>query len=326
MILSQVLLLLSTVAIHHVEQITKKVVLMKTLVLGGCGFIGRHIVKALSDKGIPTVVYDTNARTENSKEKCIYIHGSFTDLDRIENLIIKHEVTHVVHLISTTLPKNSNENIIHDIKSNLIQTVQLLEICVKHKIKRFLFMSSGGTVYGAPTCELINESHPTNPLCSYGINKLAIEKYLALFNQLYALNYVVLRAGNPYGHGQNPLSGQGVIANFIHRVKAGLPLEVWGDGSVVRDYLHVKDLAELAVLSLQSYVTGVFNAGSGRGTSINQLIDMLSNFSSRHIEVLFMKPRSLDVPKVILDCSLAKSTFKWDVKIALPDGIRDCLD
>ena len=296
---------------------------MRALILGGCGFIGAHLVNALREDSTPVVVVDVNADPEESTPGCIYVKGKFSDQALLETIIDHYGVTHVAHLVSTTLPKSSNEDKPYDLSSNVIQTLHLLDICVKHQVHKVLFMSSGGTIYGAPSCVPVAEDQPNDPICSYGISKLAIEKYLFLYRHLHGLNYIALRAANPYGPGQNPLTGQGVIANFVHKMLTQQPLEVWGDGSTLRDYFHVRDLAKLTRLALFSEVNGVFNAGSGVGVSINELIATLEPLFSRHAEVIFKEQRGLDVPAIVLDCTAAESKFGWRADTSLKIGIED---
>jgi UDP-glucose 4-epimerase len=296
---------------------------MKTLILGGCGFIGRHILMALTEAEMPVVVFDIHADPERSTPLCTYVSGEFSDSAKIDAVMAQHGITHVVHLVSTTLPKSSNDDKPHDVESNVIQTLRVLDLCVKYRVQRLLFMSSGGTVYGAPDQVPVSESHPNNPICSYGISKLAIEKYLFLYRHLHGLNYVVLRAANPYGPGQNPLSGQGIVANFIHKIHTGQALEVWGDGETVRDYFHVRDLANLAKRALVSQAVGVFNAGSGVGLSINQLVDVLRRTLKLPVAVAYQAARGLDVPAIVLDNSAAFNTFGWHAQTRLEVGIRE---
>jgi UDP-glucose 4-epimerase len=298
---------------------------MKTLVLGGYGFIGRHIVQTFADENMAIVVFDIHANPAHSTPHCTYVAGDFSDHDKIDALIAQHAITHVVHLVSTTVPKSSNEDKPYDVESNVIPTLHLLDLCVKYQVKRLLFMSSGGTVYGAPQQLPVDESHPTNPMCSYGISKLAIEKYLFLYRHLYGLNYVVLRAANPYGPGQNPLSGQGIVANFVHKMFSGQSIEVWGDGSNVRDYFYVRDLAAIARKALFSEVIGVFNVGSGVGISVNDIISMIARAGNFTPSVIYKEKRLLDVPSVVLNCNHAKNNFDWVPLTSINQGIEEYL-
>jgi UDP-glucose 4-epimerase len=171
---------------------------MNVLILGGLGFLGINVTKGMLEASHSVTVVDMNMPAKGRKiDGCKYVVCSFDKLSSISSEFDDIDV--VIHLISTTLPSTSNENIEHDISSNLLNTIELLHLCVEHNVKRVVFSSSGGTVYGIPDTIPISEDHPTNPICSYGIVKLPIEKYLQLFNRLYGLDYRILRISNPYG-------------------------------------------------------------------------------------------------------------------------------
>ncbi len=187
---------------------------MKALVIGGNGFIGTHLVTALKAEGIQVRVFDRYpSKFAEPDTKVEYIVGDLGNHGALNEIV--NGMDWVFHLAYTTLPKTSNDDPLYDVRSNLIDTIQLLQECNNFGIKKFVFVSSGGTVYGVPQTVPIKESHPTDPICSYGITKLAIEKYLQLFYHLYSLEYVVLRLSNPYGPGQNPNAKQGAMAFFL---------------------------------------------------------------------------------------------------------------
>ncbi len=296
---------------------------MNVLVLGGYGFIGSHIIDILSKNLIKTFVYDKNSKED--KNNTFYINGDFSDLLYIEDTIVKNNITHIIHLISTTLPKNSNEDIPFDITSNVVQSIKIMDLCVKYEIKKFIFMSSGGTVYGIPQYLPMNEEHPTNPLCSYGITKLSIEKYLQIYHRLHGLNYSIIRAANPYGPRQNYLSGQGIIANFVHKIEQQQALEIWGDGEIIRDYFDVRDLASLTFSVLTTDKTGIFNAGSGTGLSINEIVKVISSTTNTKPKIIYKEKRNFDIPSVILDISLTREIFNWHPEINIQKGIENYL-
>ena len=296
---------------------------MAVLVIGGCGFIGKHVVSALNSSGIHSVVFDKSADSKNNSKYCTYVSGDMGDLGIIKMNIEQCGITHVIHLVSTTLPKSSNEDMRADLTSNVVQMLSLLDLFVEAKIEKILFMSSGGTVYGNPEVLPVREDHPTDPICSYGIGKLAIEKYLALYKHLFGLDYVVLRAANPYGLGQNPFTNQGIIANFVHKMHCGLPLEVWGDGQIIRDYFDVRDLAMLTQGALFSQHLGIYNAGSGIGISINDIITVIASTTHLSANVIYKEQRMLDVPAIVLDCAKAEQAFGWRASISLEVGVAD---
>jgi UDP-glucose 4-epimerase len=297
----------------------------KSLVLGGAGFIGSHLVEALLKEGHKVTVFDKIGIKTDNLEKVLdeieLIEGDFLDEHFLEEL--PKGMDYVFHLVSTTLPATSNLNPVYDVQSNLAPSVKLIEQCVAHKIKKFFFISSGGTIYGIPEKTPIPETHPKNPINSYAITKLGVEKFLHLYHHLHGLDYVVLRLSNPYGPRQPFDKGQGVIAVFIHNILSGKPLEVWGDGAQLRDYLYIEDAinAFIAVLKKET-PSKIYNFGSGEPTSVNDIIRILREVSGRDIKVVYKPSRSADVPENYLDISRAKTQLGWKPNIGLMTGIK----
>jgi UDP-glucose 4-epimerase len=232
----------------------------------------------------------------------------------------------VVHLAWTTLPAASNRDPRADAADNIGGSLVLLEACRDAGVRRVVFASSGGTVYGPAARLPLAEEHPTQPLCAYGISKLAVEKYVALFHHLHGLEYFVLRPGNAYGPGQDPARGQSAPTVFTHRILAGEPVVIWGDGSTVRDYLHVDDLVEAIarVLASPTPATGprVFNVGTGRGTSLRELVELCGKVLGKTPRVEFAPARSLDVPANVLDARRLGQVTGWSARVSLPEGIE----
>jgi UDP-glucose 4-epimerase len=229
----------------------------KSLVLGGAGFIGSHLVESLLKKGHHVTVFDKiGIKTDNLKNVISdieLIEGDFLDEHYLE--ILPKNMDYIFHLISTTIPATSNLNPVYDVQSNLAPSVKLIEESVKNKIKKFIFISSGGTIYGIPEKTPIPESHEKKPINSYAITKLGVEKFLHLYSHLSGLDYTVLRMSNPYGPRQPYDKGQGVIAVFIHKILSGEPLEIWGDGSQIRDYMYISDAIQ--AIQLRKWKTDV---------------------------------------------------------------------
>lgn len=293
---------------------------MKTLVLGGNGFIGTHLVDALLEKGRFVRIYDRSpSRLSLTPQAAEYVEGELGNYGLLQEAVKGIEV--VYHLVSTTLPKTSNDDPIYDVRSNLIDTLQLLEACVEGGVRKVIFASSGGTVYGLPQTVPITEDHPTNPITSYGVVKLAIEKYMDLFWRLHGLYYTVLRISNPYGPYQNPGGQQGAIAVFLHHLRTGQPITIWGDGSVVRDYIYVSDLVDALMLAAEVETGKVLNVGSGHGTSLNELIALIGEVTGERPEVEYLPGRTLDVPANVLDIARAREGLGWRPRTALEDGI-----
>lgn len=293
---------------------------MKALVLGGNGFIGSHVVDALLMAGHNVRVFDRGSELYRLPLASVdYRLGSFSDIPALAEAIEGVEV--VYHLISTTVPSTSNLDPVGDIEGNLVNTVRLLQLMVQKGVRRIVYLSSGGTVYGTPEILPIPESHPLKPICSYGVVKIAIEKYLYMFQALHGVQSVVLRASNPYGERQGHSGVQGVIGAFIGKLLEGQSIEIWGDGNVVRDFIYVTDLAQLCVLAGEAEVSGVFNVGSGLGQSINDIISILEEVMERSIHPVYKPGRIYDVPRVVLDVTRAKKVFGWSSHVCLEQGI-----
>jgi UDP-glucose 4-epimerase len=293
---------------------------MNVLVLGGNGFIGSHLVDALLRKGVRVRVFDRSADCHNRMHSNIEYHiGSFNDSAQMAEAL--QDIDLVYHLISTSVPSTSNLDPVADIKGNLIGTVQLLQQMVQLNVKRILYLSSGGTVYGNPSVENVSEKHPLRPICSYGVIKVAIENYIHMFEQLYGIEPIVLRPSNPYGPRQGHVGVQGVIPTFLKRLIDHEPIQIWGDGSVVRDYLYIDDLISLCIKAGFSEGTGTFNAGSGIGYSLNELLSVIQKISGEKLDVKYLAGRSFDVKKITLDIENAQNEFSWKPEISIEDGI-----
>jgi UDP-glucose 4-epimerase len=298
---------------------------MRALVLGGNGFIGSHLVDALLADGHDVRVFDRQPdRFREPLPGVDYRFGSLGDAGGVGDALAGTDV--VFHLVSTTVPSTSNLDPVADIEGNLVSSVRLLDQMRQHDVRRIVFLSSGGTVYGNPETSPVTEAHPLRPICSYGVIKVAIENYLFMYQDLYGVEPVVLRPSNPIGPRQGHLGVQGVVPTFLRRLLDGDPIEVWGDGSVVRDYLDIIDLAALCLQAGTSDAMGVFNAGSGTGTSINDILSIIESVTGRHPEVTYRPPRAFDVQRIVLDRDLARRTFGWSPTIALKESIRRVWD
>lgn len=294
---------------------------MLALVLGGSGFIGSHLVDALYSAGHRVRVFDRDSSSCHAKcDKVEYHHGYFGDTAQLAEAL--QDVDVVFHLVSTSLPSTSNLDPVADINGNLIATVQLLQQMVKLGVKRIVYMSSGGTVYGNPHVACVPEDHPLNPICSYGVVKVAIEKYLFMFRHLHGIESIILRASNPYGPCQGHMGVQGVIPTFLNRLKNGDRIQVWGDGSITRDYIYITDLVSLCLMAGFGDAVGIYNAGSGVGHSINELLDIIREVSGVDIDVDYKQSRAFDVKKITLDISKAESDFNWRPIVDINTGVR----
>jgi len=296
---------------------------MNILILGGLGFLGVNITKALLEKGhLVTVVDSYFPRQIKRLDGCRYIVSDFKCLNSISTEF--DNIDTVIHLISTTLPATSNDDIDKDISTNLLGTIELLRLCVERGVGRVIFSSSGGTIYGIPKTIPIPETHITDPICSYGIVKLSIEKYLQLFYRLYGLDYYILRVSNPYGPYQNYRGKQGSIGVFIWKLLHDEPIEIWGDGSVIRDYIYIEDVANAFVIAVSSEENPIktYNIGSGKGYSINDIIKEIKSVLQKTPTIKYLPGRNIDVPVNILDVSLANTHLGWSAETSISEGIK----
>lgn len=296
---------------------------MKILILGGAGFIGSHVVDMLvAENADITVIGRQLEKYRRPLPQIDYVVGDICNQELVKELLTRG-VDSVVHLAWTTIPKTSNDDPIFDVRTNVLDAISLLELCVCYHVRRVVFASSGGAVYGICREASISEECEPFPICSYGITKLAVEKYLAMYNHVHGISGVSLRLANPYGSRQDPTSTQGVVTVFMSRILQGENIEVWGDGSVVRDFIHIHDVVQLFKLSLSGNASGVFNGGSGIGFSINELITAIGAECNVVPSVVYKQGRAIDVPRVVLDSRKACTTFGWMPKISMKEGLRE---
>ena len=297
---------------------------MRVVIFGGGGFIGSAIADRLLAEGHSLRIFE-RPRVQPYRE--------FTDIDEVEwvagDISSMHDVSDaiqgvdaVLHMVSTTLPKSSNDDPIFDVQSNVVGSLHILNAMVTHCVPSIVFISSGGTVYGNPLYLPVDENHPTNPVVSYGITKLAIEKYLQVYERVHGIKAITLRVANPYGERQRLETAQGAVGVFLHHAIKGVPIEIWGDGSVTRDYIHVSDVAEAFSRALEySGEQRLFNVSSGIGTSLNDLITEIEDVLGQSIERHYQPSRSFDVPANVLCNELARSELKWTPLVSMKKGI-----
>jgi UDP-glucose 4-epimerase len=293
---------------------------VRALVVGGNGFIGASVCLALRARGVDVVVLDPGVpRGDVDWSGIDFQPGSLADAPAVARAL--EGVDAVFHLAGTTVPSTSNLDPVADVQSNLVGTLLLLGAMRAAGLRRIVYFSSGGTVYGNPTCCPVPEDHALRPISSYGVVKVAIEHYLQMYLQLGELDPLVLRPSNPFGPRQSRAGVQGAIGAFLGAALRGDPVRLFGDGEVVRDYLYIDDLAELAVTAGLSREVGVFNAGSGEGVSLNALVEMVARVAGRPLAVERLPARAFDVRRVVLDVTAARQAFGWRPRVALEEGV-----
>jgi UDP-glucose 4-epimerase len=297
---------------------------MRFLILGGAGFIGSHLCDTLLSAGHTVRLFDRlnlplhRSFTQHETVECM--QGDFHSLADIEQAVAGCQV--IYHLISTTLPKSSNDDPIYDVESNIVGTLRILEVARRNGVKKVVFVSSGGTVYGVPQAVPISETHPTNPVSSYGIGKLTIEKYLHLYHTLHGLEYTVLRLANPFGERQRANAAQGAVAVFMNRAILNQPIEIWGDGSVVRDYIYIADVIDALVKA--AFYQGeerLFNIGSGQGKSLNEILAAIETLTGRAVNRTYLPGRAFDVPANVLSITRAQKQLAWSPQASFDSGL-----
>jgi UDP-glucose 4-epimerase len=284
--------------------------------------LGSHIVDKFLAEKHDVCVYDLYPeRFRRSPKGIKFYTGDFGNVGALDELIATG-FDAVIHCVSTTTPKSSNESPEFDIQSNVIGTLYLLDICVKHKVGKLVFMSSGGTVYGdIGDLDKVDESHGVRPMCSYGVSKLTIEHYLDVYRHLRGLDYVALRLSNPFGERQSPLRALGALTVFLHRTLKGQGIEIWGDGAVTRDFIYVGDVANAVYLATVNPIAGVYNVGTGSGLSLRDVLVHIEDVVGVAPAVSWLPSRSFDVPRIILDASKLRNATNWHCVTSVRDGV-----
>lgn len=293
--------------------------------LGGLGFIGSHLSRALVQEGFPVRIFDKlYASRELIKdiEPCVEVVEG--DAERSQDVLDALSGGEICfHLIHTTVPGSSMQDPGFDVQSNVVSSVRWMSQLHLTSIRRLIFISSGGTVYGTSQTTPITEDHPTNPICSYGIAKLSIEKYVLLYGHLQGIDCRILRPSNVYGEGQKLNINQGLIGVFADRILREELIEIWGDGTVQRDYLDIGDLIS-GILKLTEYrgPYAIFNISTGEGYSILEIIEMLGEIFGKRPQLTFKPLRGFDVPVNILSSQRLREETGWHPRTSLREGIR----
>ena len=296
---------------------------MHILALGGNGFIGSHFVDAgvasghefsvLSRKPYPVWPHGRPFRHLPGGFEALAAHPEWLD-----------GIDAVWHGAWSTVPKTAAADPQSDVQTNLIGVLKVLELIRNTpSIKHLVFVSSGGAIYGpGKSQDMITEDHPLSPLGSYGITKLAAERYFQIFSMETGLPVTIIRPSNPYGPGQSSVGILGVITTFLYHAIAGTSATIFGGGAIVRDFLDVSDVANLMVKAMEVPVPGIYNCGSGKGVTLSEVVSTIEDIVGCEIKINEMPARAFDPERTVLDINRAKNTFGWYPKIDLHDGIK----
>ncbi|HEX8303055.1 NAD-dependent epimerase/dehydratase family protein [Sphingomonas sp.] len=290
---------------------------MRILLIGGSGFIGSRFASAAAAAGHEVTIVSRSPRPQATPYG--WIAGGIDALLADPNLIARADM--LCQFASTTFPATSSLDPVADVTENLIPNIQLLEAMRGMGASRILYLSSGGAVYGRPERNPIPEMHTQRPISSYGIVKGAVERYLGMHAELHGLQTTIIRPANPYGPGQSAARQQGVIAALLAAARDDREAVIYGDGSIIRDFIYLDDLCGLLLTALESGATGVFNAGSGQGASLNEVIDTVESVTGRKIRRKTLPVREFDPPAIVLDIGRARDQLGWSPSVPLKEGI-----
>lgn len=295
-------------------------------VTGAAGFMGQHLVRSLLEADANVIGLDINAlptslANHQKASALTWLQGT-VESKSIQEAEELGKADLLFHLACSLLPSASNQEVIRDIRENLLGSMALIEsMLVSGKLRRVVLPSSGGTIYGPPQTTPIDETHPLEPICSYGVTKLATEQYLRILERVYGLTYAAARISNPFGPGQLPRPGHGVVAAFVSSGLRHEPLEIWGDGSITRDYIFIDDVIKALIASAKHPQSLTINIGSGEGLSLNALRRQIEACLGYPLVCKHTKARDVDVPANVLSIQRAQQELGWQPQTSLAEGL-----
>ncbi len=296
---------------------------MKIIVTGGAGFIGSNIVDAFIENGHDVTVVDdlSSGSLDNLSPNAKFIKSDIRDL-AIGKVFDENKFDVMVHLAAQMDVRHSVADPMFDASVNIVGTLNLLQNCIRTSVKKVVFSSTGGAIYGEQDYFPADEKHPTRPLSPYGIAKLAVEKYLFFYEAVYGMKYVVLRYANVYGPRQNPHGEAGVVAIFTSKLLVGQEPMINGDGTQTRDYTYVGDVVRANVLALNHDSSDIFNIGTAKETDVNVLYEKLCLASGSSIRAKRGPAKAGEQRRSVIDFSKARKVLNWEPKVDLDKGLR----
>lgn len=299
---------------------------MKVLVTGGAGFIGSHIVDALIQQGHRVAVVD-NLST-GCKEN-VNSAATFYPIDiwspELEEVFRKERPEIVNHQAAQTVIQKSMEDPVFDATQNILGSLNLISQCVRFGVRKIVYASSGGAVYGEPKYRPVDEEHPVAPISHYGISKYAVEHYLRVSGVEHSLAYAVLRYANVYGPRQNPKGEAGVVAIFARQMLSGERPTIFGKGDKTRDYVYVSDVVAANLLAMERDGKGVYNIGTGVETSDQEMFDMLAKLTGYQGSPYYAPVRKGEIYRICLDCTRARKELGWKPRFSLKEGLAEAV-
>lgn len=301
---------------------------MKVLVTGGAGFIGSHVVDTYVANGYEVIVVDNLSTGQLSNlNPAVTFYETDIRSPQLQEIFDKERPDFVNHHAAQMDVRRSTVEPLFDADINILGSINVLECAIKFQVKRFIYISSGGAVYGEPESLPCDETHPINPICQYGVSKHTIEHYLYLYNHIYGLDYIVLRYGNVYGPRQNPRGEAGVVAIFTGQMLSDQQVLINGDGEQQRDFVYVTDCAQANLLALTAHQANtIYNIGCGVGTSVNEIFQILKEFSAYQKNAYYGPPKPGETQRIYLNCSKAQSGLRWTPVVSIHGGLKNTVN
>jgi UDP-glucose 4-epimerase len=294
---------------------------MNFLLIGGNGFIGSHLIDILLINKHKVRVYDLfQEKYRLPIDEVDYRIHSINDVNSLYEAMMDIDV--IYHLASSSVPSTSNLDPLNDVNGNLITSLNFLNVAVRARIKKIVYFSSGGAIYG-PTKGPIKENSTLSPISSYGIIKSTIERYFLLYSSTYDIDTIILRPSNPFGPRQGHYAAHGVVSTFLRKIANNSAITVFGNGESAKDYIYVKDLAYFCYNISISVNKGIYNVGTGVGTSVNELINLISKITNSNPEIIYEDVQNYDIPNFVLDISASKDIISDFEFTSLEKGIQE---
>jgi len=296
---------------------------MKVLVTGGAGFIGSHVVDGLIEAGHEVMIVDnlSTGRRRNLNPKATFYEMDIRD-PQLRTVIAAEKPEVINHHAAQATVLTSLASPVLDAQVNIVGSLNLLDCARDLGVRKFIYISTGGALYGEPEYLPCDENHPIRPISPYGVSKHTVEHYLYLFKENYGLDYAILRYPNVYGPRQDPAGEAGVVAIFSHQMLNGERPVIYGSGEQERDFVYVEDVVRANLLVMASGDGGTYNLGSGRGTSVNELFAMMKDITEYGQDPIYQPPRAGEVFKIYLDGTKANMELGWNATVSLREGLE----
>jgi UDP-glucose 4-epimerase len=301
---------------------------LRILVTGGAGFIGSNVVDGMIGRGHEVAVFDnlSTGRREYVHPGARLFEGDLLDAAAIERCVAEFRPEIVDHHAAQIDVRKSVDDPLHDARTNVLGALSLLQSCTRHGVRKLVYASTGGAIYGEARALPVSEDHPVNPESPYGVSKHTVEHYLYLWRLLHRLDYTTLRYPNVYGPRQNPHGEAGVNAIFIGLMLAGTRPRIFGDGEQVRDYLYVGDVVEANLLALDRAGGETLNLGTAVGTSVNDIVREINAILGTRLDPIYEAARPGEIQRITLDATRAAAALGWTPRTAFSDGLRRTVD